>query len=112
MSIKVTSNALKELTKIKEEQKLPEGTFVRVAVEGGGCAGFQYKLNFEEEDGFDKTKDTMTEHDGIKIVVDKKSDLFIDGTTLDFYTDLTKRGFTFDNPNAAKGCGCGKSFQA
>jgi len=111
MAITVTEKAIKELKRVKEDQKLPDDTFVRIAVEGGGCSGFQYNLDFDKANNFDEKNDNVCrEIDGIKIVVDKKSDLYLDGTTLDFHEDLAKRGFVFNNPNSTGGCGCGQSF--
>ncbi|MCA9196765.1 MAG: iron-sulfur cluster assembly accessory protein [Pirellulaceae bacterium] len=110
MSITLTERAAQEVKRIIEDQKLEEGTVLRVGVVGGGCSGFSYKLAFDKE--FDDVKDTKFDMHGISVVVDKKSDLYLDGTTLDFYDGLEKRGFTFDNPNAVKSCGCGSSFQA
>ena len=111
MSVTVTEKAIKELKRVREDQKLPDDTFVRIAVTGGGCSGFQYNLDFDEANKFDeKTDEICQEIDGVKIVVDKKSSLYLEGTVLDFYEDLAKRGFTFENPNATKGCGCGNSF--
>jgi iron-sulfur cluster assembly protein len=92
------------------EQKMPETTILRVGVVGGGCSGFQYSLGFDEKT--DALKDEMSEQHGVKLAVDKKSELFLDGTVLDFYDGLEKRGFTFNNPNAVKSCGCGSSFSA
>ena len=69
-----------------------------------------YKLAFDKD--FDEAKDTRYDQHGVPLVVDKKSALYLDGTTVDFYEGLDKRGFTFDNPNAVKSCGCGSSFQA
>ena len=70
----------------------------------------QYDFNFTDK--FDSKVDIMQEQHGVGVVVDKKSDLFLDGTTVDFYSGLDKRGFMFDNPNAVKSCGCGSSFSA
>ena len=83
---------------------------IGIGVVGGGCSGFQYDFNFTDK--FDSKVDTMQEQHGVGVVVDKKSDLFLDGTTVDFYSGLDKRGFMFDNPNAVKSCGCGSSFSA
>lgn len=110
MSIVLTEKAAKEITRVIADQKLPDGTFLRIGVAGGGCSGFQYKLGFDS--ATDAAKDMVTEQHGIKVAVDKKSDLYLDGTTLDFYDGLEKRGFTFDNPNVTKSCGCGSSFSA
>ncbi|MFO1023289.1 MAG: iron-sulfur cluster assembly accessory protein [Planctomycetales bacterium] len=110
MSLLLTEKAAKEVRRVIDEQKLPEGTVLRIGVVGGGCSGFQYSLGFDSNT--DEAKDFVTEQHGLKVAVDKKSDLFLDGTTLDFYDGLEKRGFTFNNPNAVKSCGCGSSFSA
>jgi len=77
---------------------------------GGGCSGFQYGLTIDSD--YDEEKDTLCEQHEVQIVVDKKSSLYLDGTTLDYHSDISQGGFTFDNPNAVKSCGCGSSFQA
>ena len=110
MSIILTEAAATEINRIIEEQNLQELKYDRIGVVGGGCSGFQYDFNFTDK--FDSKVDTMQEQHGVGVVVDKKSDLFLDGTTVDFYSGLDKRGFTFDNPNAVKSCGCGSSFSA
>lgn len=110
MAVTVTEKAAKEVQRVIGEQKLPAETMLRVGVVGGGCSGFQYSLGFDN--AVDPMKDEIFEQHGIKVAVDKKSDLFLDGTVLDFYDGLEKRGFTFNNPNAVKSCGCGSSFSA
>jgi iron-sulfur cluster assembly protein len=110
MAITLTERAANEVRRIIDEQKLEEGTLLRVGVTGGGCSGFSYSLGFDK--AFDDKADSKYSLHGLDVVVDKKSALFLDGTTLDFYDGLEKRGFTFDNPNAVKTCGCGSSFQA
>ncbi|MFM7208185.1 MAG: HesB/IscA family protein [Planctomycetaceae bacterium] len=110
MSIMLTEKAASEVKKIMTEQKLAPETVLRVGVAGGGCSGFSYSLGFDT--AFDPKTDSRSEQHGVAIVVDKKSDLFLDGTTLDFHDAIDKRGFTFNNPNAKKTCGCGSSFQA
>lgn len=110
MSIVLTENAAKEVKRIIEDQKLEDGTVLRVGVSGGGCSGFSYALGFDKH--FDEKVDAKYEYHGVPVVVDKKSALYLDGTTVDFYDGIEKRGFTFDNPNAVKSCGCGSSFQA
>ena len=110
MALTLTENAAIEVKKIISEQNLGEGVSLRVGVTGGGCSGFSYALGFDK--AFDATKDSKYEQHGVSIVVDKKSSLFLDGTKVDFYSGVEKRGFTFDNPNAVKTCGCGSSFQA
>ena len=106
--VNVTEKAVGEIKRVISEQNMPESTVLRIGVAGGGCSGFQYKLGFDEE--ADKTQDHVHEQHGIQVAVDKKSDLFLDGTVVDFYDGLEKRGFTFENPNVTKSCGCGSSF--
>ena len=109
MSIKITEKAAGEVKRIIEQQELGDA-FLRVGVTGGGCSGFSYSLGFDK--AYDEKVDSKTQQHGISMVVDKKSSLYLDGTTVDFYESIEKRGFTFDNPNAVKSCGCGSSFQA
>ena len=110
MAVMITEKAAKEMKRVMTDQKLPEGTVLRIGVAGGGCSGFQYNLGFDNQQ--DETKDDISEQHGITVAVDKKSALYLDGTTVDFYEDLQRRGFQFDNPNAVKSCGCGSSFSA
>lgn len=110
MSLNITEKAAKEIQRVIGDQKLPETTILRVGVVGGGCSGFQYSLGFDNNS--DPAKDQVTEQHGVKVAVDKKSALYLDGTTVDFFDGLEKRGFTFNNPNAVKSCGCGSSFSA
>ena len=102
------SEAAKEhaLNLIKDENK-PVDTFIRVGVEGGGCSGLSYKLEFDNQL---KEGDQQFEDKGIKIVVDKKSFLYLIGTELDYSGGLNGKGFVFVNPNASRTCGCGESF--
>lgn len=110
MSIVLTEKAAVEVKRIIEDQKLEDGVVLRVGVTGGGCSGFSYALGFDKT--FDEKVDSRLEFHGVPVIVDKKSALYLDGTTVDFYDGIEKRGFTFDNPNAVKSCGCGSSFQA
>ena len=107
MSIKLTEAAAVEAKKYLEDI---DEKYLRIGVQGGGCAGFQYNLHTDND--YNKEKDNVYTQHGVDIVVDKKSALYLDGTTLDYYTDISKRGFTFENPNAVKSCGCGGSFQS
>ena len=109
MSIKLTDAAIKELKKVQEEQDLTESV-VRIGIGGGGCSGFQYNIGFDDFENYNEEADSLSEFDGVKVVVDKKSSLLLDGTTLDWFEDLNQRGFKFDNPNATRSCGCGSSF--
>jgi len=107
MAIQLTENAQTEIERIIEENKLPEGTGLRLGIKGGGCAGFTYVFDFDNKPGeFDEVFESL----GIRIFVDRKSLLYIDGTTVDFNTSLMDRGFKFDNPKANAACGCGTSF--
>lgn len=110
MSITLTEKAASEIKRVISEQKMPETTILRIGVAGGGCSGFQYSLGFDSSS--DPSKDHCAEQHGVKVAVDKKSDLYLDGTTIDFHEAIDRRGFTFNNPNAVKSCGCGSSFQA
>ena len=110
MAITLTDKAAKEIKRVKEEQKLDEDAHLRIGVTGGGCSGFTYTMGFDKE--FDQKADSQYDFHGIRVVVDKKSALYLDGATVDWYDGLEKRGFTFDNPNAVRSCGCGSSFQA
>jgi iron-sulfur cluster assembly protein len=110
MGIKLSEKAAGEVKRIIQEQNLGAETLLRVGVTGGGCSGFSYALGFDKT--YDEKADSKAEQHGVTVVVDKKSALYLDGTTVDFYDGLEKRGFTFDNPNAVKSCGCGSSFQA
>ncbi|QDT51682.1 HesB/IscA family protein [Symmachiella dynata] len=110
MSVIISEKAASEIQRVISDQKHPDNTVLRIGVAGGGCSGYQYSLGFDTNS--DAAKDHITEQHGVTVAVDKRSDLFLDGTTVDFYEGLDKRGFTFDNPNAVKSCGCGSSFSA
>ncbi len=110
MSITLTEKAAGEVKRIIDEQKFEDGTVLRVGVTGGGCSGFSYSLGFDKT--YDIKSDSKYDMHGVTVVVDRKSALYLDGTTVDFYDGIEKRGFTFENPNAIKSCGCGSSFQA
>ncbi len=105
--IKITDKAKERLINLKKEEGHPESYNLRVAVKGGGCSGLMYDLHF---DGAVSDKDEVFEDKGIKIMVDKKSLLYLLGTTLDFSDGLNGKGFQFINPNASRTCGCGESF--
>lgn len=110
MGIILTENAANQVKKFREENQLTDEQFLRIGVAGGGCSGFNYTLNFDDQ--FDEAADSKFDHHGVSVVVDKKSALYLDGTTVDWYHSIEKQGFTFDNPNAQKTCGCGSSFSA
>jgi iron-sulfur cluster assembly protein len=105
--IKVSQNAKDHAIKLMKEDNSPEGSFIRVGVDGGGCSGLSYKLEF---DHIMKEGDQEFLDNGVKVVVDKKSFLYLMGTELDYSGGLNGKGFVFNNPNAARTCGCGESF--
>jgi len=105
--ITVSENAKQRAISLMREDNKPEGSFIRVGVEGGGCSGLSYKLEFDNQL---KEGDQVFEDKGIKIVVDKKSFLYLVGTELDYSGGLNGKGFVFNNPNASRTCGCGESF--
>ncbi len=105
--IKVRDNAREQVMKLLANEGAPEGSFVRVGVKGGGCSGLMYELDFDQDL---KEDDKVFEDNGVKVVVDKKSFLYLVGTELDFSGGLNGKGFQFINPNANRTCGCGESF--
>jgi iron-sulfur cluster assembly protein len=105
--ITISENAKKKALSLMEEEGLGEDAFIRVGVESGGCSGLSYKLSFDKEL---KPDDKVFESNGLKIVVDKKSVLYLAGTTLEYSGGLNGKGFVFNNPNASRTCGCGESF--
>ncbi|MEM1224655.1 MAG: iron-sulfur cluster assembly accessory protein [Planctomycetota bacterium] len=110
MGIKLTERAAEEVLRFRQEHSFDDSMLLRIGVAGGGCSGFNYTLNFD--DSFDEKADSKFDCHGVDVVVDKKSALYLDGTEVDWYDSLEKKGFTFNNPNAVKTCGCGSSFQA
>ena len=109
MALKLTERAAKELKRMFAEKKKPESTVVRLGVAGGGCSGFEYRMDFADVAAAD---DLISESQGLKLAVDPKSAKFVEGTEIDFHDDLLKRAFVFNNPLAVKTCGCGTSFKA
>lgn len=103
----MSENAKQHALDLMKQDNRPEGTFIRVGVEGGGCSGLSYKLEF---DNISKEGDQVFEDKGIKIAVDKKSFLYLIGMELDYTGGLNGKGFIFNNPNASRTCGCGESF--
>lgn len=109
MAVALSESAVKHVKELKRAQNLGAEVFLRMGVKGGGCSGMSYALEFDTE---------MTPHDrefdidGVKVVVDKKSYLYLTGTTLDYVQQGLTGGFTFVNPNAKSSCGCGTSFSA
>ena len=111
MGISLTELAAKQIKDIIQQQQLPaDQTKLRVGVKGGGCSGFSYMLDLTEETKGDT--DEQMESQGVQILVDNKSLLYLEGTEIDFKDDVIQSGFVFKNPNATSSCGCGSSFSA
>ena len=108
MAVSMTPTAVSRVKELMATQKL-ENAFLRMGVRGGGCSGMTYDLQFDSEL---RKHDKQFEVDGVKVVVDVKSYLYLNGTTLDYVTQGLTGGFTFVNPNAKSSCGCGTSFTA
>lgn len=105
--ITVSEEAKQHAIELMKADNKPADTFIRVGVEGGGCSGLSYKLEF---DNVMKEGDQIFEDKGIKVVVDRKSFLYLVGTELQYTGGLNGKGFVFNNPNASRTCGCGESF--
>jgi iron-sulfur cluster assembly protein len=106
--ITLTPAAVKEVKGMIEKKNLGNAA-LRVGVQGGGCSGLSYQLNFDTEA---QAHDHSYEIDGVRVLVDEKSALYLAGVTLDFSNELVGGGFKFLNPNAKRSCGCGESFSA
>jgi len=106
--ISISDSAIEQLSSlIQAEGKKTAQTYVRVGVQSGGCSGLSYDLTFDEEQ---KENDQTFSFEGITLLVDKKSLLYLIGTTLEYSAGLNGKGFVFENPNATRTCGCGESF--
>ena len=105
--IYVSDKAKQKVDQLKREASLGDDYFLRVSVVGGGCSGLSYKLDFDNEA---QPKDQVFEDQGVRVVTDLKSFLYLCDTTLDFSDGLNGKGFHFSNPNASRSCGCGDSF--
>ncbi len=105
--ITITEKATEKVKQLMADEKMSTDYFVRVSVKGGGCSGLSYDLDFDNER---KESDQEFMSNGIKIVCDLKSYLYLAGTELDFSDGLNGKGFAFINPNAKRTCGCGESF--
>ena len=109
MALKLSDTAISQVQELKQAQNLPENVFLRMGVKGGGCSGLSYLLEFDSELG---PHDREFDIDGIQVVWDAKSYLYLNGTTLDYVKQGLTGGFTFVNPQAKSTCGCGTSFSA
>lgn len=106
--ITITSTAITQLKRIKDDQKLTAQHALRVGVKGGGCSGFSYVLGFDVA----KEGDEMHVIDGMNVLMQKAHALYLMGMEIDWVEGLNNRGFSFNNPNADETCGCGTSFSA
>lgn len=106
--INLTEGAAAEVRRIMADNKIPDGYRLRVGVTGGGCSGLSYSLGFDQQ----KDGDEIFSSQGVEILLDKRHSIYLAGTTVDYMDGLQGRGFTFNNPNAQKTCGCGSSFSA
>ena len=105
--VMVTSTAVAEVRRYMDENGSPDSAGLRIGVLPGGCSGFQYGLNIEDEAAED---DMVLESNGLKLFVDPFSMQYLGGVEIDYVTTFQGSGFTFNNPNASGGCGCGSSF--
>lgn len=105
--INISEKAKAKIVEVKKSEGYSDDFNIRVSVKGGGCSGLRYDLGF---DNVISDTDQVIEDSGLKIMVDKKSILYLAGTTLDFSDGLNGKGFQFINPNASRTCGCGESF--
>ncbi len=105
--IHVAESAKQKISEVRSAGNIADDFFIRVSVVSGGCSGLSYKLDFDNES---KPNDQVFEDNGVKVVVDLKSFLYLFNTTLEFSGGLDGKGFHFNNPNATRTCGCGESF--
>ncbi|HSR53301.1 MAG TPA: iron-sulfur cluster assembly accessory protein [Acidobacteriota bacterium] len=107
--IDMTSRAVEKMKQVVAEQNDQTILGIRVAVEAGGCSGFQYAMKVERDPQVD---DQVIERDGLKVIVDEQSLMYLDGTQIDYESSWKGEGFRFKNPNVTGTCGCGESFSA
>jgi len=110
MSITISEKAAEQIEKIRKSQGAGKDTPLRVSVVSGGCSGLTYDLSFGAPDAKKGDNDKEFEENGIKLIVDMRSFLYLAGTRLDYSDGLTGKGFYFENPNASRTCSCGESF--
>lgn len=103
----VADSAKAKIHELVDKQDLSGDHFVRVSVTSGGCSGLSYTLDFDNEE---QENDQIFEDNGVKVVTDLRSFLYLCNTTLEFSGGLNGKGFSFNNPNASRTCGCGESF--
>jgi iron-sulfur cluster assembly protein len=107
--IKVSDRAAQRIHEIRDEQQIDKNIPLRISVKSGGCSGLTYDIDFDAKSELEKD-DEQFEDNGIQIVVDMRSFLYLAGTQLDYTDGLTGQGFYFQNPNAVRTCSCGESF--
>ena len=107
-NVTITAKASEEVRRIMGDQGVNDKLYLRLRVVGGGCSGFQHKLDLDPT--VNEKLDDLFEIEGVPVVIDKRSMLYLGGVTVDFHDDLNKRGFSITNPTAKSTCGCGSSF--
>jgi iron-sulfur cluster assembly protein len=107
LSVEISAKAAEKIKYFADKEGIEDNVGLRVAVKGGGCSGLTYDLTITNQE---RESDKIVEQFGVKVMVDKKSYIYLVGTQLDFSDGLNGKGFIFENPNAKKACGCGTSF--
>ena len=107
LTVEISAKAAEKIRYFADKEGLTDNIGLRVAVKGGGCSGLTYDLTITDQE---RESDKIVEQFGVKVMVDKKSYIYLVGTQLDFSDGLNGKGFIFENPNAKKACGCGTSF--
>jgi len=111
MALTVSDKAAVEVKKVMQDQNMAlDANVLRVGVVGGGCSGFQYSMSFAKKEDVDALNDLVYQAGDLTYVVDRKSDVYLEATTVDFHDGIERRGFVFNNPQATRTCGCGSSF--
>jgi iron-sulfur cluster assembly protein len=108
LPVVLTPQALAEIKHLMQSSALSETFGLRLGVKGGGCAGFSYILDFDQQ----QPNDTIYHLDGLNVFIDRSQEIYLYGTEIDFKSGLDNRGFIYNNPNATGTCGCGTSFSA
>ncbi len=107
-TVQLSTNAAKQVAKIRTDESIGDDQYLRIAVKGGGCAGMSYELGFDHKN----ENDLLYDSQGVSIIVDKRHLMYLQGIVIDFFDGLDNRGFVFNNPQATSTCGCGTSFSA
>ena len=107
LTVEISEKAAEKIRYFADKEGIIDNVGLRVAVKGGGCSGLTYDLTITNQE---RESDKIVEQYGVKVMVDKKSYIYLVGTQLDFSDGLNGKGFVFENPNAKKACGCGTSF--